>query len=74
MKRTFFLSMERGERPRIEALSSGELKRKMKWPLLVRETIQGLDKGQRLAFASIHSRDGRLPKTYLWLHRRRILC
>lgn len=28
----------------------------------MRETIQGLDKGQSLAFASIHSREGLLPK------------
>lgn len=53
--------MERGERLRIEALSSGELKQKMELPLLVRETIQGLDQGQSSAFGSTHSRDGRLP-------------
>lgn len=53
--------MERGERLRIEALSSGELKRKMKNPFLVRDTIQGLDRDQSFVLASTHSRDGRLP-------------
>lgn len=59
---TLCLSIERGERPRMEALSSGELKRKMKKPLLVRETLQGLDKDQSLAFSSTHSREERLPR------------
>ncbi|KAJ8630110.1 hypothetical protein MRB53_023433 [Persea americana] len=36
----------------------------MKYPLMVRETRQGLERAQNLAFSSTYSREGRFPANF----------
>lgn len=43
------------------ALSFEELKWKMKYLSMVRETKQGLERPQNFAFSSAHSKEGRFP-------------